>query len=243
MDFIFKPVLFHCCITRAVHWPLWPEFTAATALPASPRPTLRYWAILLLFLLHALMHWNFSHQASERRKCSEWWEEREKNGGGGRGVKGRWCKKGNENDLKLVKMDGRRGGRRRWRRKTVNEKKESCIYIYKKKLLRDDSRPTWLIRTQVSGTDWNRCRKHTKKTIQIITGTKVVIFLLLLLVLLFFSFSCFLSFQCCSAILREMLQPTLCRRGREWMDGGMKRRDGVCAHVCVMGRWSGGLLH
>lgn len=132
MDFIFKPVLFHCCITRAVHWPLWPEFTAATALPASPRPTLRYWAILLLFLLHALMHWNFSHQASERRKCSEWWEEREKNGGGGRGVKGRWCKKGNENDLKLVKMDGRRGGRRRWRRKTVNEKKESCIYIYKK---------------------------------------------------------------------------------------------------------------
>lgn len=52
--------------------------------------------------------------------------------GGGRGVKGRWCKKGNENDLKLVKMDGRRGGRRRWRRKTVNEKKESCIYIYKK---------------------------------------------------------------------------------------------------------------
>lgn len=53
-------------------------------------------------------------------------------GGGGRGVKGRWCKKGNENDLKLVKMDGRRGGRRRWRRKTVNEKKESCIYIYKK---------------------------------------------------------------------------------------------------------------
>lgn len=39
--------------------------------------------------------------------------------------------------------------------------------------------------------------------------------------LLFFSPCCFLSLQCCSAILRETLQPTHCQRGREWMDGGM----------------------
>lgn len=51
-------------------------------------------------------------------------------GGEAEELKGDGVKKGNENDLKLVKMDGRRGGR--WRRKTVNEKKESCIYIYKK---------------------------------------------------------------------------------------------------------------
>lgn len=133
-------------------------------------------------------------------------------------------------------MDGRRGGR--WRTKTVNEKKESCIYIYKKKLLRDDSRPTWLIRTQVSGTDWNRCRKHTKKTIQIITGTKVVIFLLLLLlVLLFFLFLAFSLFNAAVLFWERCFSPrTAGEGGSEWMEGW--RGEMECVHMCVL--WGGG---
>lgn len=65
--FLFKPVLFHWSSTvsgpRAVHWPLRTEFTAVTALPASPQSMSQRRAVLLL--LHALMYWHISQHASE----------------------------------------------------------------------------------------------------------------------------------------------------------------------------------
>lgn len=199
MDFfIFKPVLFHSRSTvsgpRAVHWPLPTEFTAVTALPASPQSMSERRAILLPRRLHALMHWHISQHASEREGGDEqWWE------GLKMGLKKR--KWGTAQGEKRQEEKRRRGGGGWWRN-MLNEEEEIRI----KTLLWGDSQATAGIRTRASRLDWRTLchvkENHTgdaqKKVRVETTGTSLFLFSFSPFSSLFPPFSLFSVLQCYS---------------------------------------------